>query len=117
MTLLAPRKGTAHIVIDYSVLSQQSDPVQFLVDQVASEVALANDYSASEVAFVKQGETLRRSAKVVYMKIRARANAVPFDQYRAQRKGREFTAPPTTYRATLHYDRPGTRGRMEREVP
>ena len=109
------RTGTVDLTIDYTTLSTQPNPVDTLVEMAVSELSLSHDYSNEETIFVKRDSVLRDSAKRAYLKMRKAQNAVPFDQFKAQKKGEEFHTPPATYRIALKYSKPHTRGFMDRQ--
>lgn len=114
--MFSSKVGSVEVLVDYEKVSQEADPVQHLIDRAVSEVMLQKKYSDEERRFLQKDARLRESARKGWLKVRSRATSVPFDRYKSEKKGAEFHAPPTQYRMKLYYDRPGTRGFLEREV-
>jgi hypothetical protein len=108
--------GKIVIEIDGKALLAAQDGPAFVKAQALQEIRLQSHYDEHEMEFVEKDETFIESCEKAYLKVRDAASGREWKDAKVADKGETPTHAPFRWKIGIHYERPGTRGWLDREM-
>lgn len=107
--------GRVVVEVDGRTLLTSGDGVAVIREQALREIQLRHRYDDVEAGIVNDDPLFHRSCETAYLRIRDAASRREWREGKLTDRGKVPSAVPYRWRVPIRYNRPHTRGRLERE--